>query len=57
MKLNQATILHPVSDNKAGKKVKAKAEKRHNGKKRLSIIIALKLIAKQGANETAKIEE
>ena len=53
MELNQATILQPVSGNGAGRKAKAKTETRHGGKERPGNITALKLIAKQGANEKA----
>lgn len=54
---NQASILQPVSSNGAGRKVKGKAETRHGGKERPSSITALKMIAKQGADERAQLEE
>ncbi len=57
MELNQATILQPVSGNRAGRKAKAKIETRQGGKERLGNITALNLIAKQGADEKAQLEE
>ncbi|MCJ1348776.1 hypothetical protein MMC31_007009 [Peltigera leucophlebia] len=54
---SQASILQPVSGSGAGRKAKGKAEARHGGKERPSSITALKLIAKQGADEKAQLEE
>lgn len=54
---SQATILQPVSGNGAGRKAKSKTETRHGGKERPSSITALKMIAKQGADEKAQLEE
>ncbi|MCJ1349623.1 hypothetical protein MMC31_007864, partial [Peltigera leucophlebia] len=54
---SQATVLQPVSGNGAGRKAKGKADARHGGKERPSSITALKLIAKQGADEKAQLEE
>ncbi len=57
MELNQATILQPVSSNGAGRKAKAMTETREGGKEWPGNITALKLIAKQRANEKAQLEE
>ena len=54
---SQATILQSVSGNRAGRKAKSKRETRHCGKEQPSSIIALKMIAKQGADEKAQLEE
>ena len=54
---SQATILQPVSGNGAGRKAKSKTETRHGGKERPSNITALKMIAKQGADEKAQLKE
>ena len=57
MELHQATILQPVSGNGAGRKAKTRTETRHGGKERLGNLTTLKLIAKQGADEKAQLEE
>lgn len=54
---NQSLILQPVSENGAGKKGKGKIETRHGGKERPTNMSALKLIARQGADEKAQLEE
>lgn len=50
-------ILQPVCGNGAGRRGKGKIETRHSGKDRPTSITALKLIAKQGADEKAQLEE
>ncbi len=55
--LNQATILQSVNGNGEGRKAKAKTETRHGGKERPGNITAVKLIAKQGADEKAQLDE
>lgn len=53
---NQGLILQPVSGNGAGRKGKGEIETRHGGKERPNMS-ALKLIARQGADEKAQLEE
>lgn len=50
-------VLQPVGGNGAGRKGKGKVEARHSAKDRPTSITALKLIAKQGANDKAQLEE
>ena len=50
-------VLQPVSGNGTGRKGKGKIEARHSAKDRPTSITALKLIAKQGADEKAQLEE
>ena len=50
-------VLQPVSGNRAGRKGKGKIEARHGAKDRPTSITALKLIAKQKADEKAQLEE
>lgn len=57
MDKNQTMILQPVSGNGAGRKAKGKIETRLGTKERPSSITALKLIARQGADEKAQLEE
>lgn len=54
---NHSFILQPVSGNGAGRKGKGKIETRHGGKERAMNVTALKLIARQGADENAQLEE
>lgn len=50
-------VLQPVSGNGAGRKGKGKIETCRNAKDRPTSITALKLIAKQGADEKAQLDE
>lgn len=50
-------VLQPVSGNGAGREGKGKIETRYSAKERPSSITALKLIAKQGADEKSQLEE
>lgn len=54
---SQGKILEPVSGNGAGRKTKSKAETRLGAKERPRSITALKLIARQGANEKVQLEQ
>lgn len=48
---NQRLTLQPISGNGIGRKVKGKAETRQGAKERSTNLTALKLIARQGADE------
>ncbi|MCJ1346732.1 hypothetical protein MMC31_004950, partial [Peltigera leucophlebia] len=54
---SQRLILQPVSGNGAGRKAKGKAETHHGAKERSTNLTALKLIARQGADEKSQLEE
>lgn len=54
---NQSLILQPVSGNGAGRKGKGKIEARHGGKERPANVSALRLTARQGADEKAQLDE
>ena len=51
---NQSVILQPVSGNGAGRKGKGKIKTCQGGKERATNMSALKLIARQGADEKAQ---
>ena len=53
---SQELILQPVSGN-GRKKLKEKAETRHVAKEKSTNLAALKLIARQGADEKSQLEE
>lgn len=52
----QRSILQPVSGN-GGRKMKGKPETRHGTKERSTNLTALRLIARQGAEEKSQLEE
>ena len=54
---NQSLILQPVVGNSKSRKMKGKMETRHGVKKRATSMIALKMIARQGADEKLQLEE
>ena len=53
---SQRSILQPVSGN-GGRKLKGRAETRHVAKEKSTNLAALKLIARQGADEKSQLEE
>ena len=53
---SQRSILQPVSGS-GGRKMEGKAETRHGAKERLIDLTALRLIARQGANEKSQLDE
>ena len=56
IRMRQRSVLQPVSGN-GGRKMKAKAETRHGAKERSTNLTALRLIARQGAEEKSQLEE
>lgn len=55
--VGERLVLQPVSGNGRGRKVKRTAETRHGAKERSTNLTALRLIARQGAEEQSQLEE
>ena len=54
---NKSLILQPVTGNSKSRKTKGKAETRRGVKVRSTNLTALKMIARQGADEKSQLEE
>lgn len=53
----KSLILQPVAGNSKSRKMKGKMETRHGVKERATSVAALKMIARQGADEKSQLEE